>query len=105
MFADDVQLERIELEYKTLRGTQDKLMDGMNGLDAAFQRLSEAVLTNREAIEANRQAIEANRAAIEANREEILANRRAIAENSQMLADIMDHLQVPKKRTGFVGTD
>ncbi len=70
----------------------------MNGFGDVLQRLLEQVA-------ANTQAIEANRVAIEGNREEILANRRAIAENSQMLSDIMDHLQVPKKRTGFVAPD
>ncbi len=105
MFTDDIRLERIEEEYQTVRRTQDKLFDRMNGFGDVLQRLLEQVAANTQAIEANRVAIAGNRVAIEANREEILANRRAIAENSQMLSDIMDHLQVPKKRTGFVAPD
>ena len=88
-----------------MRGAQDKVFDRMNGLGDVLQRLVDQVAANTKAIEANREAIEANHEAIEANREEILAIRRAVAENSQMLADIMEHLQVPKKRTGFVGAD
>ena len=105
MLTDDIRLERIEGEFQTVRGTQDKMFDRMNGFGDVLQRLVDQVAANAKAIEANRQAIEANREAIEANREEILANRRAIAENSQMLSDIMEHLKVPKKRTGFAGTD
>ena len=112
MLTDDIRLERIEGEYQTVRGTQDKILDRMNDVGDILQQLSNQVAANAAAIEANRRAIEANRLAIEANRlaieelrEEILANRRAIAENSQMLSDIMDHLQVPKRRTGFVGQD
>ena len=106
MLTDDIRLERIESEYRTVRGTQDQLMDRMNGVGEVLQQLIDQVAANAAAIEANRQAIEANRQAIEANRErDILAIRRAVAENSQMLSDIMDHLQVPRRRTGFVGED
>ena len=102
MLTDDIRLERIEGEYQTVRGAQDKLFDRMNGFGDVLQQLVEQVAANTKAIEANREAIEANRKAIEANREEILANRRAIAENSQMLSDIMDHLKVPRKTAGFL---
>ncbi|MCY3831607.1 MAG: hypothetical protein OXG85_01245 [Chloroflexi bacterium] len=105
MLTDDIRLERIEKEYQTLRGTQDQLMDRMNGIGDVLQQLVDQVADNARAIEANRKAIETNRKAIEANRDEILAIRRAVAENSQMLSDIMEHLQVPKKRTGFIATD
>ena len=105
MLTDDIRLERIEGEYQTVRGTQDQLMDRMNGFGDILQQLVDQVAANAAAIEANRQAIEANRKAIEALRDEVLANRRAIAENSQMLSDIMDHLQVPRRRTGFIGED
>ena len=123
MLTDDIRLERIEREYQTVRGTQDQLMDRMNGTGDVLQSLFDQVAANarlieanqeasrqateanRKAIEANRKAIEANRKAIEANREEIVLLRQAVAENSQMLMDIMDHLQVPKRRTGFLKTD
>lgn len=116
MLTDDIRLERIEREYQTVRGTQDQLMDRMNGTGDVLQSLFDQVAANarlieanqeagRQATEANRKAIEGNRKAIEDLRDEVLANRRAIAENSQMLADIMDHLQVPKRRTGFLKTD
>ena len=105
MLTDDIRLERIESEYQTVRGTQDKILDGMNGFGDVLQQLIDQVAANAAAIEANRVAIETNRQAIEANRDEILAIRRAVAENSQMLSDIMDHLQVPRRRTGFVGED
>ncbi len=112
MLTDDIRLERIEREYQTMRGTQDQLMDRMNGTGDVLQSLFDQVAANARAIEANAQAIEGNAQAIEGNRkaiedlrDEVLANRRAIAENSQMLADIMDHLQVPKRRTGFLKTD
>ena len=112
MLTDDIRLERIESEYQTVRGTQDKILDRMNGFGDVLQQLIDlvaanaaAIEANGQAIEANRKAIEANRQAIEANRDEILAIRRAVAENSQMLSDIMEHLQVPKKRTGFVRSD
>ena len=95
MLTDDIRLERIEGEYKTVRATQDKLMDRMNGLGDVLQQLTDQVAGNAA-------AIEANRVAIEAIREEVLANRRAIAENSQMLSDIIDHLKVPRKTTGFL---
>lgn len=98
MLTDDIRLERIEGEYQTVRGTQDKMFDRMNGIGDVLQQLVDQVADNAR-------AIEANRIAIEANRDEILAIRRAVAENSQMLSDIMEHLQVPKKRTGFLGTD
>ena len=108
MLTDDIRLERVESEYQSVRGTQDRLMDRMNGYGDFLQRLldrmdanSRAIEANSHAIEANSRAIEANRQAIEELRDEVIANRRAIAENSQMLADIMDHLQVPRKRTGF----
>ena len=96
MLTDDIRLERIEGEYQTVRDAQHKMMDRMNGIGAVLQRLTDQVA-------ANAALIEANRLAIEELREEVIANRRAIAENSQMLADIMDHLQVPRKRTGFLG--
>ena len=102
MLTDDIRLNRIESEYQTVRGTQDQLMDRMNGFGDILQQLVDQVAANAAAIEANRQGIEANREAIEAIREEVLANRRAIAENSQMLSDIMDHLQVPRRRTGLL---
>ena len=109
MLTDDIRLGRIEQEYQTVRGTQDQLMDRMNGTGDVLQSLFDQVAANARLIEANRdasrQATEANRKAIEELRDEVLANRRAIAENSQMLADIMDHLQVPKRRTGFLKTD
>ena len=112
MLTDDIRLERIEGEYQTLRVTQDKMFDRMNGFGDVLQQLvdqvganAQAIEANREAIEANREAIEANRKAIEAIHDEVLVNRRAIAENSQMLSDIMEHLQVPKKRTGLIKTD
>ena len=95
MLTDDIRLERIEGEYQTVRGTQDKLMDRMNGFGDVLERLLDRV-------DANTRAIEANRAAIEANREEILLLREAVAENSRMLADIIEHLQVPRKRDGFL---
>ncbi len=98
MFTDDIRLERIEGEYQNVRGTQDKLMDRMNGFGDVLQRLLDQV-------EDNTRAIEANKAAIEANRQEILLLRQAVAENSRMLADIMEHLQVPRRRAGFVGED
>ena len=98
MLTDDIRLKRIEGEYQTVRGAQDDLMDRMNGFGDILQQLVDQVTANTKAIEANREAIEANR-------EEILANRRAIAENSQMLSDIMEHLQVPKRRTGFIDAD
>ena len=98
MLTDDIRLERIEGEYQTTRATQDKLMDRMNGVGDVLQSLAEQVA-------ANAQAIEANRVAIEALRDETLAVRRAVAENSQMLSDIMEHLQVPKKRTGFLAAE
>ncbi len=101
MLTDDIRLERIEGEYQTVRRAQDKVFDNLNGLGERFDNLEAAVLANRQAIEANRVAIEANRIAIEANRDEIILLRQAVAENSRMLADIMDHLQVPRKRTGF----
>lgn len=109
MLTDDSRLERIEGEYQTVRATQDKLMDRMNGFGDVLQQITDqvaanaaAIEANRKAIEANREAIEVNRKAIEAIREEVLANRRAIAENSQMLSDIMDHLKVPRKTAGFL---
>ena len=105
MLTDDIRLERIESEYQTVRGKQSQLMDRMNGVGEVLQQLIDQVAANAAAIDTNRQAIEANRKAIEANREEILAIRLAVAENSQMLSDIMDHLQVPRRRTGFVGED
>ncbi len=112
MFTDDIRLERIEGEYQNVRGTQDKLMDRMNGFGDAMQHLTDQVAANAILIEANRRAIEENRRAIEENRkaieeirEEILLLRQAVAENSRMLADIIEHLQVPRRRAGFVGED
>jgi len=116
MLTDDIRLGRIENEYKTVRGTQDQLMDRMNGIGEFMQSLVDQLAANARLIEANREAsrqeaeanrkeIEANRKGIEANREEIVLLRQAVAENSQMLMDIMDHLQVPKRRTGFLKTD
>ncbi|MCE2472878.1 MAG: hypothetical protein J4G18_13505 [Anaerolineae bacterium] len=116
MLTDDIRLGRIEREYQTVRGTQDQLMDRMNGTGDVLQSLFDQVAANarlieanrdasQQATEANRKAIEANRKAIETNREEIVLLRQAVAENSQMLIDIMDHLQVPKRRTGFLKTD
>ena len=98
MLTDDIRLNRIESEYQTVRGTQDQLMDRMNGIGKILQQLIDQVAANAAAIESNQEAIEALR-------DEVLANRRAIAENSQMLSDIMDHLQVPRRRTGFIGED
>jgi len=40
MPTDDMRLERIEGEYQTVRGTQNKLMDRMNGYGDFLQRLS-----------------------------------------------------------------
>ncbi len=95
MLTDDIRLERIESEYQTVRGTQDKLMDRMNGFGDVLQRLVDQVA-------ANAVAIEANRAAIEEVREEVVLLRQSVAENSQMLSDIMDHLKVPRKTAGFL---
>lgn len=95
MLTDDIRLERIESEYQTVRGTQDKLMDRMNGFGDVLQRLVDQVA-------ANAVAIEANRAAIEEIREEVVLLRQAVADNSQMLSDIMDHLEVPRKTAGFL---
>ena len=61
MLTDDIRLERVESEYQTVRGTQDKLMDRMNGFGDTFQQLLDLIEANAKAIEANRQAIEANR--------------------------------------------
>lgn len=109
MLTDDIRLERVEDEYQTVRKAQDKVFDRMNGLGDVLQQLTDQVAANaagieanRVAIEANRKAIEANRSAIETNRDEILAIRQAVAENSQMLSDIMDHLEVPRRTTGFL---
>jgi len=95
MLTDDIRLERIESEYQTVRGTQDKLMDRMNGFGDVLQRLVDQVA-------ANAVAIEANRAVIEEVREEVVLLRQSVAENSQMLSDIMDHLKVPRKTAGFL---
>lgn len=102
MLTDDIRLERVEDEYQTVRKAQDKVFDRMNGLGDVLQQLTDQVAANAAAIEANRIAIEANRSAIETNRDEILAIRQAVAENSQMLSDIMDHLEVPRRTTGFI---
>ena len=98
MLTDDIRLERVEGEYQTMRGTQDKLMDRMNGVGDILERLLERV-------DANTRATEANRVAIEEIREELLLLRQAVAENSRMLSNISDHLKVPRKRTGFLGED
>ena len=109
LHTGDIRLERMELEYKTLRHMQNQFMDRMDKFNAAFQQLSdevranrEAIEANRKAIEANREAIEANREAIEANREAIEANRKAIEELTMMVAAIIKHLDVPYKPMGFV---
>ena len=101
MLTDDIRLERLEDEYQTVRSTQNKLMDSMNGLGGFLENLSRDVRANHEAIEENRRAIEDNRRAIEQNREELTLLRQALAENSQLLADVAEHLQVPRRRIGF----
>ena len=80
MLTDDIRLPRIEQEYVSVRGTQDKLMDRMNGMSDRFDRLS--------------QQVQANLDAIKANRVDIMEVRR-------MVQAIIDHLQVPYKPTGF----
>ena len=77
-----------------MRNTQNKLMDSMNGLGGFLENLSRGVRANHEAIEENRRAIEDIR-------EELTLLRQALAENSQLLADVADHLQVPRRRIGF----
>ena len=85
----DVRLERIEKEYGSLRGAQNRLMDKVDGFESAVLGLTEVVAENRELI-------------IE-NRELITENRELILENREMLIAIIKHLDVPyeKPSMGF----
>ena len=85
MIMNDVRFHRMAMEYKSLRSSQDKIM---NGLDETLPAMILAIQENSDAIQENREAIEANREAIE-------ANRAAIEINTQMLKAIIAHLEVP----------
>ncbi len=65
----DVRLERIEKEYGSLRGAQNRLMDKVDGFESAVLGLTEVVAENRE----------------------------LIMENREMLLAIIQHLEVPYK--------
>ena len=78
----DIRLERIEKEYSSLRGAQNRVMDKVDGFESAVLGLTEVVAENRELI---------------------TENRELILENREMLIAIIKHLDVPyeKPSMGF----
>ncbi|MCY3796173.1 MAG: hypothetical protein OXG84_00070 [Chloroflexi bacterium] len=75
MVTQDIRFERIDMEYLSLRGSQDRLMKKVDDSESAILGLTEAVVDNR----------------------------KLILENREMLLAIIKHLEVPydKPPMGF----
>ena len=81
----DIRFDRIDQEYLSLRGTQDRLMIS---LDRVLSTMVKSIQENRELILENRVMIQENRVMIQENRE-------LTQENRSMLLAIIKHLEVP----------
>ena len=88
----DIRFDRIDQEYLSLRGTQDRLMIS---LDRVLSTMVKSIQENRELILENRVMIQENRVMIQENRELIRENRELTQENRSMLLAIIKHLEVP----------
>ena len=51
MATADIRAKRIELEYQSVRGVQDDILDRVDGFEAALLGLNEAVAANQESNE------------------------------------------------------
>ena len=96
MATADIRAKRIELEYQSVRGVQDDILDRVDGFEAALLGLNEAVAENRELILTNQQRIAENR-------ELILAVTHRLDDLTENMDRLMTHLDVPPKRgMGFL---
>ncbi len=110
MITEDLRFERIESEYIAMRKAHNRVLNGLDKFNAAFQELSGqveenriAIQENRIAIQENRKAIEENRIAIQANRELLLELAKLVQANTMRLDAIIKHLEVDyKPPMGFV---
>ncbi len=103
MITEDLRFERIESEYIAMRKAHNRVLNGLDKFNAAFQELSGQVEENRIAIQENRKAIEENRIAIQANRELLLELAKLVQANTMRLDAIIKHLEVDyKPPMGFV---
>ena len=70
MATRDIRLERIDNEYSSLRGAQNRLMNKVDDFESAILGLTEVVANNRD----------------------------LIVENREMLLAIIKHLEVPYEK-------
>ncbi len=77
MATRDIRLERIDNEYSSLRGAQNRLMNKVDDFESAILGLTEVVANNRDLI---------------------VENRDLIVENREMLLAIIKHLEVPYEK-------
>ncbi len=70
MATRDIRFERIDNEYDSLRGAQNRLMDKVDDFESAVLGLTEVVANNRD----------------------------LIVENREMLLAIIKHLEVPYEK-------
>ena len=96
MATADIRAKRIELEYQSVRGVQNDILDRVDGFEAAMLGLNEAVAENRGRLE----RVEV---VVTENRELILANSQRLDDLTEKIDRLMKHLDVPPKRgMGFL---
>ena len=90
MATADIRAKRIELEYQSVRGAQDDILDRVDGFEAAMLGLNQAVAETQRRVE----RVEV---VVAENRELILANTQRLDDLTEMMGRLMKHLDVPPK--------